>query len=88
MVCNSDGSSKSAAAKSKTGSVGPVLFCALVACVGGVIGGYSHGYPSPTLLDLQEAYERGDRVTAFSSSSIYAGLFGVSSPTPSLAPPT
>ena len=74
--------------KTKTGSVGPVLVYSLIVCVGGVLGGYSHGYPSPTLLDLQEAYERGDRVTAFSSSSIYAGLFGVSSPTPSLAPPT
>ena len=64
--------------KPQTGSLGPVLLCALVVCVGGVIGGYSHGFPSPTLLNLQKAYEKGERVTAFQSSSIYAGIFGVS----------
>lgn len=64
--------------KSETGAVGPVLLFALIACIGGVLGGYSHGFPSPTLLELELAYERGERVTAFSSSSIYEGLFGVS----------
>lgn len=63
---------------SQTGSVGPVLLYSLIACIGGVLGGYSHGFPSPTLLDLEKAYERGERVNAFPSSSVYAGLFGVS----------
>ena len=71
-------SGSTAEEKSKTGSVGPVLLFALIACIGGVLGGYSHGFPSPTLLELELAYERGERVTAFSSSSIYEGLFGVS----------
>ena len=62
----------------KTGRIGPVLLYALIVCLGGVLGGYSHGFPSPTLLDLEEAYQQGERVNAFQSSSIYAGLFGVS----------
>ena len=73
-------SGSSAEERSKTGSVGPVLVFALIACLGGVLGGYSHGFPSPTLLDLEIAYEMGERVTAFSSRSIYEGIFGVSSP--------
>ncbi len=72
------GPSSSGSARKRTGSVGPVLTVALIVSIGGVLGGCSHGFPSPTLLDLQEAYEEGERVTAFSSSSIYAGLFGVS----------
>ena len=71
--------------RSKTGSVGPVLGFALIVCLGGVLGGYSHGYPSPTLLDLQRAYQSGERVTAFSSSSVYEGIFGVRRASP--APP-
>ncbi len=61
-----------------SGRVWVVLVYALMAAMGGVIGGYSHGFPSPTLLDLQEAYDSGERETAFSSSTAYAGLFGVS----------
>ena len=64
--------------KSQTGTVGPVLAFALIVCLGGVLGGYSHGFPSPTLLELEIAYQGGERVTAFSSSSIYEGIFGVS----------
>jgi hypothetical protein len=64
--------------KQSTGFVGCVVAISLVVSIGGVIGGYSHGFPSPTLLGLQQRYERGERVTAFSSSSVYAGLFGVS----------
>ncbi len=56
----------------------PLLLCALVACMGGILGGFSHGFPSPTLLELQQAYEGGERTTAFPSNSFYAGLFGVS----------
>ena len=67
--------------KSATGFVGYIVVISLIVSVGGVLSGCSHGFPSPTLLDLEEAYRRGDRVTAFSSSSIYAGIFGVS-PTP------
>lgn len=82
LVCNSDelgGSVEGVDSKTEapTGRVLPVLAICLVVCTGGVIGGYSHGYPSPTLLDLQRQYEDGDRVTAFSSGSIYAGIFGV-----------
>jgi hypothetical protein len=62
---------------SQTGSVGVVIVISLIVSIGGILGGYSHGFPSPTLLDLQLEYERGDRVTAFSSSSNYVGLFGV-----------
>ena len=65
-------------AESQTGSISFVVVVSLIVSLGGVLGGYSHGFPSPTLLDLQEAYDRGDRVTAFSSSSAFAGLFGVS----------
>ena len=64
--------------KSKTGRIGPVLLFALIACIGGILGGYSHGFPSPALLELETAYQGGERVTAFSSSSIFEGLFGVS----------
>ncbi len=64
--------------RNKTGRVWVVLVYALIAALGGVIGGYSHGFPSPTLLDLQQAYEGGERTTAFSSSGAYAGVFGVS----------
>lgn len=64
--------------ESQTGSISFVVVISLIVSLGGVLGGYSHGFPSPTLLDLQEAYDEGDRVTAFSSSSVYAGLFGVS----------
>jgi hypothetical protein len=64
--------------QSQTGSIRFVIAVSLIVSIGGVLGGYSHGFPSPTLLDLQLAYERGDRVTAFSSSSDYAGLFAVS----------
>ena len=71
--------SKAVEEKSKTGRLGCVLLFALIACIGGVLGGYSHGFPSPTLLELKIAYDRGERVTAFSSSSVYEGLFGVSS---------
>ena len=74
----SKGSSSSQQKLRKTGSVAPILAFALIVCIGGVLGGYSHGFPSPTLLDLQIAYERGDKVTAFPSSSIYVGIFGVS----------
>ncbi len=83
--------SKTSEERSQTGQVGPVLLFAIIACVGGVLGGYSHGFPSPTLYELEIAYQSGERVTAFSSSSIYEGLFGVSyivaepvSPTPLL----
>ncbi len=65
--------------RSSTGRVGLVLVFALMACTGGILGGYSHGFPSPTLLQLEIAYENGERTTAFSSKSIYEGLFGVSS---------
>ncbi len=82
-VCGSEeagGSVQSAKQKRKvaTTTAGPVLAFALIVCLGGVLGGYSHGFPSPTLLDLERAYERGERVIAFSSSSIYEGIFGVS----------
>lgn len=63
---------------SSTGRVWAVLGYALIAALGGVIGGYSHGFPSPTLYDLQEAYSNGERTTAFSSDGAYAGAFGVS----------
>ena len=91
LVCNSDESGRSeegagSKVEASTGRVIPVLVICLVVCTGGVIGGYSHGYPSPTLLDLQRQYEGGERVTAFSSSSVYAGIFGVRSCSP--APPT
>lgn len=62
----------------QTSLVSPVLGFSLIVCIGGVLGGYSYGFPSPTLLDLEESYESGERVTAFPSSSIYAGIFGVS----------
>ena len=83
LACNSEeagGSEQPETSEEKRGmtSVVPVLCCALIVCLGGVLGGYSHGFPSPTLLDLQRAYQRGERVTAFPSSSIYVGLFGVS----------
>ena len=71
--------------KRSTGSVGAVLTFALIVCVGGVLGGYSHGYPSPTLLELDRDYQRGERVVAFSSSSIYEGIFGVSPAPPPYA---
>ena len=64
--------------KSETGRIYVVLALSLIVCIGGVIGGYSHGFPSPTLLDLQNLYENGDRVNSFPSNSFYAGLFGVS----------
>lgn len=66
------------AESARTGLVGSVLLYSLIVCIGGVIGGFSHGFPSPTLLDLQKDYDGGQRVTAFPSSSVYAGLFGVS----------
>ena len=69
----------------RTGLVSCVVAISLVVSVGGVIGGYSHGFPSPTLLDLQEDHDAGERVSAFSSKSIYAGIFGVSI---HAAPPT
>lgn len=77
-VGRSTKSGSSVEEKAKTGSVSFVLLFALIVCIGGVLGGYSHGFPSPTLLELELAYESGERVTAFSSSSIYEGLFGVS----------
>ena len=64
--------------ETETGRICSVLALSLIVCIGGVIGGYSHGFPSPTLLELQKQYENGDRVDAFSSDSFYAGLFGVS----------
>lgn len=88
LVCNDQSQSEDSAEDSQaagrgsrqqsTGFVGYVIIISLMVSIGGVIGGYSHGFPSPTLLNLQVAYERGERVTAFSSSSVYAGLFGVS----------
>lgn len=62
----------------ETGFSVPLLLCAVVACMGGVLGGFSHGYPSPTLLELHQAFLNGDTVTAFPSTSFYTGLFGVS----------
>ena len=62
----------------KTGRVSTVVVYALIVSIGGVIGGYSHGFPSPTLIDLQMEYDKGERVAAFPSSCFYAGLFGVS----------
>ena len=67
--------------KNATGFVGYIVVISLIVSIGGVLSGCSHGFPSPTLLDLEEAYRQGDRVTAFSSSSKYAGTFAVS-PTP------
>lgn len=66
-----------------TGLVSCVVAISMVVCIGGVMGGYSHGFPSPTLVDLQEDYDAGERVTAFSSKSAYAGIFGVSLKIPS-----
>ncbi len=64
--------------RAENGGARVVVVISVVVALGGVIGGYSHGFPSPTLLDLQREYERGERVSAFSSSSVYAGIFGVS----------
>ena len=75
---SSTGSSTGSITGSITGRVGLVFVFALIACIGGILGGYSHGFPSPTLLQLELAYERGERTIAFSSKSIYEGLFGVS----------
>lgn len=62
----------------KTGiNVSIVVLYALIVSIGGIIGGYSHGFPSPTLIDLQIEYDKGERVTAFPGSCFYAGLFGV-----------
>lgn len=69
---------KSSEARSQTRFISPVLGFSLIVCIGGVLGGYSHGFPSPTLLELEQAYERGERITAFPSDSILAGIFGVS----------
>ena len=61
-----------------SGFSAPLILCTLVACMGGVLGGFSHGFPSPTLLELHQAFLNGDTITAFPQSSFYTGLFGVS----------
>ena len=86
-LAEADKANKMESPTTSTGRVGPVVVFALIACIGGVLGGYSHGFPSPTLLQLEIAYRGGDRVTAFSSKSIYEGLFGVSALEVKPAPP-
>ena len=79
-IANDESKVEAKIKKKESGSVltMTVVLYALIVSIGGVIGGYSHGFPSPTLIDLQTEYDKGERVTAFPSHSFYAGLFGVS----------